>query len=101
MLISKYGDPSHVRIFKCDPNGRCETHVIFGDKGMVFNLYLKDEGRSDTRIVTISASSNILKIYFIDFGLHAYFDIPGFSGDPNSDLIPWEGLKQYSQYNPQ
>jgi hypothetical protein len=95
ILISKYGEPNYVRIFKCDPNNKCETHVIFDNLGMVLNLYLEDEGIDNAHAVTISSNSNILKIYFMQSGLDNYFAIGGFEGNIQRDLIPWSGYKRY------
>jgi len=96
-LLSKYGEPAYVRIFKCDPTDNCETHVIFDDIGMIVDLYPENIGEGETPAVEITPSTNIAKIFFTKIGVEGYFDVPFFSGGPSPELIPWQGFKRYPE----
>lgn len=94
LIMSKFGSPDYVRLYKCDPNKRCETHLIFADIGMVLNTYPEDIGKSGDDIVKICDQTSVFQIFFIEPGLNSYYNI--FSGDNKQGLNEWKGCVEYS-----
>jgi hypothetical protein len=94
LFFSKYGQPGYVRVYKCDPNNRCETHVIFEEIGMVLNTYPEDNGDQGHHLVDLSERTNVFRISFFEAGLENYY--ASFSRSENEDLVPWTGYHQYS-----
>ncbi len=94
LLISKFGQPDYVRITQCDPNGRCPTHAIFMDEGMVVEVYPENMDGYLNPIVEISAETNVLMIYFLEAGLNNYYDY--YYHGMNVSLSPWKGYSEYS-----
>jgi len=93
LLISRFGKPDYVRIYKCDSNKRCEAHMVFVDLGMVLNLYPENTGKFQKFIVTISPSTSVVNIYFLEPGLNNYYR--NFGGDAGK-MIPWNDFGTYS-----
>jgi hypothetical protein len=92
MLLSKFGQPDYVRLYKCDPNNRCETHMIFQGIGMVLNAYPDDIAKGQEQTVEISATTPIFTIFFIQVGLNSYYDN---FGDGVGKLTPWKNYGLY------
>jgi len=89
LIFSKYGQPNYMRMFKCDPNGRCETHVVYSKLGMILNVY-PEMGKN--QFMEITSTTNILKIYFLEPGLDNYYS---FFGDGWGKLNSWHGYGLY------
>jgi hypothetical protein len=94
ILISRFGKPSYVRIYKCDPNKRCETHIIYDDIGMVLNAYPNDIGGYKSDAVDLSADTPLYNIYFLQPGLESYSNI--FGSSAYDELISWKDYGEYS-----
>ncbi len=94
LVLAKYSQPSYVRIYKCDPNGRCETHILFEPIGMVLDAYPQDIGGQGRNAVALSENTDIFKIIFLEPGLESYY--ASFGQSANTALIPWRGYSEYS-----
>lgn len=94
LILAKYGQPSYVRLYKCDPNNRCETHILFEQIGMVLNAYPEDIGGQARNGIALSADTNVVGIFFLKPRLESYF--ASFSPSANAPLIPWRGYGKYS-----
>jgi len=94
LIVSKYGQPSYVRLYKCDPNARCETHIVFPDLGMALDAYPDNIGAGGHNAVRLSDNTSIFRIYLLEPGIASYH--ASFNGGPDEGLIRWTGYHEYS-----
>jgi len=95
LFTSKFGKPNYVRIYKCDPNKKCETHVIFMEIGMILDLYPDNLGEYPKDSVYITPSTSVFKVYFLEASIENYYNI-FFGNIEEDDTIPWAGYTEYS-----
>jgi len=89
LIISKYGQPNYMRMFKCDSNGGCETHIVYSKLGMILNAYPE---MNKNKFMEIKSTTNIFEIYFLQPGLDNYYSI---FGDGWGKLNSWHGYGLY------
>ncbi len=94
LILARYGQPSHVRVYKCDPNSRCETHILFEPLGMVLDAYPENVGSQGRNVVNLSDATDIFRIIFLEPGLAGYF--ASFSWSADAPLMPWRGYGEYT-----
>jgi hypothetical protein len=92
LVLSKYGQPDYVHIFKCDPNSKCDVNIIYEKLGLILDPYLDNVGKSQTAIVDIFPKNHIVKFYFIEPGLENYRNMFGGPGE----IQDWHGFGTYS-----
>lgn len=93
-IISNYGSPDYVRTYICNPDNKCDVHIIFIKKGMVVSIYTSYSGNYLKSTVSISADATLTKIYFFEPDINKYYEY--FNGDSYRVLLPWLDYGIYS-----